>query len=69
MKQVPDMISTKDLDYISDMFNWNFNASKLAHHFSEEATLEDVKSILHEAATMHSQICHRLIDILGGYNE
>lgn len=69
MKQVPDMISSKDLDYISDMFNWNFNASKVAHHFSEESTDEDVKQILHEGALMHSQICHKLINMLGGHNE
>ena len=69
MKQVPDMISTKDLDYLSDMFNWNFNASKVALHFSNEASDEDVKNIANEAAQMHSQICHKLIDILGGHNE
>lgn len=24
MEKVPDMISTKDLSYIEDMFNWHF---------------------------------------------
>ena len=23
--KVPEMIAAKDLDYLSDMFNWNFN--------------------------------------------
>ena len=25
---VPDMISGKDLDYLTDMYNWNYNAFK-----------------------------------------
>ena len=25
---VPNMISCKDLDYLSDMFNWNYGAYK-----------------------------------------
>ena len=28
MKNVPNEISTKDLQYIKDMFNWNFVAMK-----------------------------------------
>ena len=36
MNTVPNIISTKDLSYLEDMFNWHFNASKKAHHFSEE---------------------------------
>ncbi len=28
MEQLPTMISTKDLAYLSDIFGWNFTASK-----------------------------------------
>ena len=28
METVPNIISTKDLSYLSDMFNWNFTAFK-----------------------------------------
>ena len=28
MEQVPNIISGKDLDYLSDMFNWNYGALK-----------------------------------------
>lgn len=69
MNKVPDIISGKDLDYFADMFNWNFTTSKVAYHFSEEATDEDVKNALHEVATMHAGICRRLVTILGGQNE
>ena len=66
MNKVPDMISGKDLDYFSDMFNWNFTASKAANHFSDKVTDEEVKSKLHEVAVMHANICHKLVNILGG---
>lgn len=69
MNKVPEMISTKDLAYFSDMFNWNFTASKVAFHFSEEANDEEVKDVLHKAAVMHAGICNKLITILGGINE
>lgn len=69
MNKVPDMISGKDLDYFSDMFSWNFTASKVANAFSENATDEEVKRKLREVAMMHSNICKRLVTILGGQNE
>lgn len=28
MEKIPNMISTKDLSYISDMFNWHLVAAK-----------------------------------------
>ena len=27
-KKVPDIITNKDLDYLSDIFNWNLNGYK-----------------------------------------
>ncbi len=69
MNTVPKMISGKDLDYFSDIFNWNFTTSKVAYHFSEEATDEEIKNKLHEVAIMHADICHKLVTILGGLNE
>ncbi len=32
MLQPPEMISGKDLLYLSDMLNWNLNAAKKAQH-------------------------------------
>lgn len=66
MNKVPVMISTKDLAYLSDMFDWNFNASKELNHFSNEAVDMEVKQKLHTLALMHSNICYNLISILKG---
>lgn len=34
MQNVPNIISTKDLSYICDMFNWNFTTAKKALNYS-----------------------------------
>ena len=70
MNKVPNMISTKDLSYLKDMFEWNFNASKLAYHFSEETSNPIVKEILVKVCRMHSEHCRKIKNILTeGYNE
>ena len=70
MDKVPNMISTKDLDYLKDMFEWNFNASKLAYHFSEETTNPIVKDMITKVSRMHSEHSRKIKNILmEGYNE
>ena len=32
--EVPNIISCKDLDYLSDMFNWNYGAYKSSYSAS-----------------------------------
>ena len=34
--EVPNIISGKDLDYLSDMFNWNYLAYKKMINFSND---------------------------------
>lgn len=64
MNTVPNMISTKDLSYISDMINWNITAGKSAHHFANECQLEDVKKMMEVVRDMHAKHLAMLIDIL-----
>ncbi len=66
MNKVPTMISTKDLAYISDMFEWNFNVSKELNHFSNEAIDPEIKEKLKTSALLHSNICNKLLSILKG---
>ena len=42
MKNVPNIISTKDLSYLEDMLNWNFILIKKINHYLEEVKEEDV---------------------------
>ena len=61
---VPSMISGKDLDYLTDMFNWNFNVCKLINHFYDEVEDEDVKTLFKELHDMHKEHCIAVLNIL-----
>lgn len=65
MNTVPVMISTKDLSYISDMFEWNFTACKVANHFAFEIQDENLKKIAYDIAALHREHCQKLIEMLG----
>jgi hypothetical protein len=64
MSNVPQMISTKDLSYICDMFEWMATESKKANHFSNEVKDSTIKEKLKEVATMHAKHCQKLVSIL-----
>ncbi len=69
MNSVPQMISTKDLSYISDMFEWMITASKKANHFVNEVQDPEIKELLKEVAMMHAKHCQKLVSILQGGNQ
>lgn len=64
MEQVPNMISTKDLSYLCDIFNWNYTASKEAHNYSELTQNQELKDIFHDVFLIHKEICEDVLDIL-----
>lgn len=64
MEQVPAIISTKDLSYLSDIFEWNFIASKKALHYSNEVTDEEVKKELNKIFKMHEKHLMKILEIL-----
>lgn len=49
MKNVPNIISTKDLSYLEDMLNWNFILIKKINHYLEEVKDEDVYNLFDKA--------------------
>ena len=72
MNIVPNIISTKDLSYICDMFHWNFTASKKAMHYINEVTDEEISNELRNIYEMHKDISSRLVNILnsgGNYEQ
>lgn len=66
---VPNILSTKDLSYLSDMFQWNFNICKNSSSVLPNIQLEQVKKIFLESINIHKEICQNIIDILGGEYE
>ena len=63
-ENVPKIITVKDLDYLSDMFNWNYNAYK--HTFNEIDCVndEEIKSILTRASDMFYGNMNNVLNIL-----
>lgn len=64
MNNVPKMISSKDLDYISDMLNWNYYAAKECFHFAEEVQDEEIRNTLSDTGNMHIEHYKYLLSIL-----
>lgn len=64
MQNVPAIISTKDLAYLEDMFQWNFIACKKAHHYMNEINNEEIKNEAGNIYEMHKSICNEIINIL-----
>ena len=44
--EVPNIITGKDLDYLSDMFNWNYEAIKKTNECLINVEDEQIKNIL-----------------------
>ena len=64
MDTIPQIISTKDLTYLSDMFNWNYNAFKKINHFIDEVTDVEIKETLERIRNMHEDHLRYIISIL-----
>ena len=61
---VPNIISGKDLDYLSDMFNWNYGAYKSTINAVDEIMDEEIKSMLTKASDVFYRNMNNVIDIL-----
>ena len=68
---VPNMISCKDLDYLSDMFNWNYGAYKSSSNAINSVNDSEIKDMLSKASTVFQGNISRILNILngGGNNE
>lgn len=69
-QKVPDIITGKDLDYLSDMFEWNYNAYKKYREYEKNANMLELKSLFSEASELfHSNLVQVLNILQGGSNE
>ena len=69
--EVPNIISSKDLDYLSDMFNWNYIAYKKTNSFSNQINDNMIKEIFDKASNTFHGNMSKILNILsnGGNNE
>ena len=68
---VPNMISCKDLDYLSDMFNWNYGAYKSSYNAINSVSDNEIKDMLIKASNVFQSNINKILEILnrGGSNE
>ena len=70
-EKVPNIITGKDLDYLSDMFNWNYGAFKSNYNAINEVKDEEIKVIIEKAINIFKDSMMNILSILasGGANE
>ena len=70
-EKVPNIITGKDLDYLNDMFNWNYGAYKSNLNALNEVNDDDIKQIIKESTKMFNEGVMQILTILasGGANE
>jgi len=64
--EVPNIISTKDLDYLSDMFNWNYGAYKTSVNALTQTEDEEIKKILEKSSNIFHNHMQNILEILNG---
>lgn len=64
MDNIPQIISTKDMSYLSDMFEWNYNAFKQVSHYIGEVQDDNIKELLERFRNMHEDHLNYIISIL-----
>lgn len=68
--EVPNIISGKDLDYLSDMFNWNYGAYKCTYNSLENIKDAEVRDMVSRCADLFYNNMSTTLSILeGGNNE
>ena len=64
MKEVPNIISTKDLSYIKDMLSWNLVMAKKSKEYLKLIGDKDVKELLKKVNEVHKSHYEMLLEII-----
>ena len=63
---VPNIITGKDLDYLSDMFNWNYGAYKSTYNSIENISESEVKDMVERVSNLFHNNMNSILSILKG---
>lgn len=63
-ENVPNIITGKDLDYLSDMFNWNYGSYKNTFNAIDKVSDEEIRSVLTKATNMFYENMNVVLNIL-----
>ena len=71
LNEVPNIITGKDLDYLSDMFNWNYEALKKLNVAINQVNNDQIKTNLEKGYNLLKNNLNVILSILneGGNNE
>ena len=69
--EVPNIITGKDLDYLSDMFNWNYEALKKMNVAVNQVTDERIRTTIEKSYNLFKNNLNVTLSIIneGGNNE
>lgn len=69
--EVPNIMTGKDLDYLSDTFNWNYEAIKKMNVAINQVEAEEIKVLLQRGYDLFKNNLNITLSILneGGNNE
>lgn len=62
--KVPNLITGKDLDYLSDMFNWNYGVYKNTVNAIEKVTDDEIRDILTRSSEIFYENMNTVLNIL-----
>ena len=70
-EKVPNIITGKDLDYLSDIFNWNYGALKSNLNALNEVKDNEIKDVIERSTNIFKDTIMNILTILasGGANE
>ena len=70
-EKVPNIITGKDLDYLSDMFNWNYGVLKSNLNALNEVTDSEIREVIERSTNVFKDTIMNILSILasGGANE
>lgn len=72
-QEVPSNVVTgKDLDYLSDMFEWNYGALKKTNNDKNLVNDQEIKDVFNKASNLFDQNLNSILNILksrGASNE
>lgn len=66
-EEVPNIITGKDLDYLSDMFHWNYGCYKKCCNGINEVQDESIKEMIKDASDVFLNHMNEILEILGGH--
>ncbi|MBA4536937.1 hypothetical protein H1Z61_07215 [Bacillus aquiflavi] len=64
MQEPPQIISTKDSLYLTDMLSWNLLAMKKAHFFAQQCQDQELKSEIEKFGQMHQRHYEQILSHL-----